>query len=355
MALRPIPYSNAGRYCDEKYNSSKQEAEVLVGSSRKFRPKNIVASFSQPVLRKVEDNVEASWNPTQTQETVKKQSSAFVRQTREQFFTATCNKDKVPPTGYYTVSYQATERRSPSMKWLPDKPKEVDKKDTSPEPRVDDEEPRRSLKSVLSFRKQLPRPSITSQGRDVNEERFKSINWCPSVSSLHHRVMTPSMKKCLPRDNRTFKTQEFLPNYSPKFDFIMKDLGKTGMAFQKQLSKPGLEIKSMNDLVYEHIDTPILKRRVSSPDFSRTTSRQSLGPVPLPTFMCHTASRLSLHTINHKMLAMNHYSDGEFQTVYSDFTKSLPMSPKNVAFVCSLKTSRSPSPQRKLSPRKVGF
>lgn len=241
------------------------------------------------------------------------------------------------------------------MKWQPYKPKQTDRKSNSPEPKLDEEEPVRNLKTAISFRKQLSRRSITSQGRDVNEERFKVLNWCPSVSTLHHRVTTPSMKQCLPRDNRTFKTQEFLPTYNPKFDFIMKDLGKTGMAFQKQLAKPSMEIKSMNDLIYEHTDTPILQRRVSSPDFTRTTSRKSKAHTPLPTFMHHTSSRLSLHMINQKMLEMNHFADGEFQTIYSDFTRSVPTSPKHVAFIGNIKTSRSPSPLRKLSPRKTGF
>lgn len=89
MAIRPIPFSNAGRYCDEKYNSPKQEAEVLTGSSRKFRPKNILASFSQPVLRKVEDNIEEGWTETPPSDPQMKQSGAFTRQSRDTYYTAT--------------------------------------------------------------------------------------------------------------------------------------------------------------------------------------------------------------------------------------------------------------------------
>jgi hypothetical protein len=215
-------------------------------------------------------------------------------------------------------------------------------------------EPTRKLISAISFRKQLGRASFSAQGQDVNEKRFETLNLCPSVSSLHRRVRTPSMKQYLPRDNRTFKTLEFLPTYTPKFDFIMKDLGKTGMPFHRQLSKPSMEIKTMNDLVYEHTDAPLLRPRVSSPDFALTTSRHSKSGTPLPTFMHYNASRLSVQGVNHKMLEMNHFADGEFQTVYSGFSQSLPMSPKHVAFTKSMRTSRLTSPQRRLSPRKIG-
>jgi hypothetical protein len=105
MAFRPLPFSNAGRYCDEKYNSSKQETEVLTGSSRKFRPKSLVPSFSQPVLRKAEDNDEELFKPSQAHEQVTKQSSMFVKQSREEYNQATVS------------SYAGQQRQSPRV-WL---------------------------------------------------------------------------------------------------------------------------------------------------------------------------------------------------------------------------------------------
>jgi hypothetical protein len=109
------------------------------------------------------------------------------------------------------------------------------------------------------------------------------------------------VKQHLPRDNRTFKTLEFRPINTLKFDFIMKDVGKTGMPFHKKLS-PSMEIKTISNLVCEHTDAPLLKPRLSSPDFVLTTARQFKTVTPLPTCMHHNASRLSLQGVNHKML-----------------------------------------------------
>lgn len=81
--------------------------------------------------------------------------------------------------------------------------------------------------SSLEFSKMKGRTNTLKVNTvDSNEGKTVSLNLSPSNCTRFRRISTPQFKNYLPRKNHLFKTQQFLPQYTPNKEKIMLDLGR---------------------------------------------------------------------------------------------------------------------------------
>ena len=266
-------------------------------------------------------------------------SAAFTSQSRGEREKATARRDQIPPVGAYNSHFGLVEKRvlTPNMHTRPKSQSRCSRPETPD--RAQSSLLQSHVPSPVPFKKQAPRPNITSMSAGVNEGRFVTFNDMPLMVSKYKRVSTPDLSKSRARTTRQSKGFEPTFNtYNASYRLVQEDLGKVGIEFGKQRERQPILASQLHDLsYYDRLNFSQVEQRVTSPEFYRVSSRPEPSESPLPFFMRKVKSRASLNTLTDKGLEMNNFgglrvgslsaSPQKQQTVHHSLRQSVMSSP----------------------------
>jgi hypothetical protein len=303
-------YSKFGKVLAERFQILHQKDEILSGKVKKIKPPPAVSSFHYKSIpldipdETVEEESEKSLKTPSPDLIKPKNSSSFLCQSRDDFYKSTDKKIFSPAFNYYDCKYSLVYKSVRIPKFKP-RPRTKSRRQNSQQ--ISEitgcDKPKNRIQSPVPFEVQLSRPEITSLTKDVNENRFVGYQDMPKNYSKYKRVSTPSMQKTTER-NELFKSNTHSPDYKPSFKLVTKDLGKVA-SFDKYPARKHHSISYKNDTRYYNPNYALIEKKITAPDFSKSTSRPSSANA-LPCFMKNVNWRGALDLINEKSLEMNY-------------------------------------------------
>ncbi|CAD8147606.1 unnamed protein product [Paramecium pentaurelia] len=342
-------FSKAGKITSEKYIVFQRKEEIINNRPRYFKGKSQSAASSEEVNQQVDKKMpEISSKKQQEQITEAEQiqrknqvklSQPFSRQLSRQVGHYTkLSKDSKPSCGQYHVKYSELDKAVHSIhdydKSLKQTvPLEVPGKHGEPEnidkPIVD--RPRFSRTCFLDLVRQTQRPDIFFGRPTPHPDRFTYLNVTDSWSKIP-RTPSVQLEKQLSRDQMIiYKKKQFAPDYHPNFEFGKKQLGSCGAPFDKLEQRKDImtKIPPYNHETYFEFDVyskdpnSKLFRTPTAPNFKQMLDREQDGKSLLPSFMQkYSNTRMGITHLHQKMLEVNNFRDGRFQTVTSSFLPS---------------------------------
>lgn len=303
--------SQPGRFCDEKYRNLKLQEQQFTAHSESLAPS--LPEFYNKIERKPQPSVlEQLTGKLTVKETSKprfKKTWAFSTQSRNDYYRAIGNKDRIPSTGYYKPKYDSVFKAAPTPVIPPAHARRPTPVKTS---RPSEETEHEALKPALNmvpFQLQLSRPDITRMAPDVNEKRFHSVEVTPVYSNIR-RVRTVDMSKTLNRPD--YIDAKPHPKYDPKYELIKKKV-VPDIYFGKVSPRVDRLPPTSSRLDYSNIRFSQTMPRTAASQFSALASR----PVSdtFPTHMVKVNTRMSLTVLQASSLAM---SGGQSRTSLTD-------------------------------------
>ncbi|CAG9330805.1 unnamed protein product [Blepharisma stoltei] len=342
-------YSRFGKTLDEKFTNVKaHRKEIFFGRKPKLptrKTDNSPQEVAKPeqvveLLKEIE-----KITPKNKQKTVKRLSSAFKAQGRDEYYHSVSNKDHVPHAGYYNLCFDMTRQRSLEAS-IPEEPKSkprVQKEKIDIDFRVVDK-PGPKTAGPISFGKQLKRQGINVF--DVNEKRFESFNDKPLIHTKTRRVSTPNFNL---QSGHRYLIREVLNSaiYSPKHSSVWVDTTKPILNFSKSPERKTLSNPCWVDSNYYKLNFTQVDKDVPVVDIGKNLSRPN--DPHFPAFMIRNTSRNGLNMMTEKSLELNHHSSSHFFDYQSDF-KSCPNSPKRSPMRSQSSSSAFNSPNKQRRP-----
>ena len=342
-------FSKAGRVSQVRYPALKLKDQMLSGVT----PTVAVDRLGLPARVKAKPHASqkeverliaqaSEWDERDVRKTKSpERSTSFTSQSRVEREKATARRDQIPPVGAYNCSFGLVEKRvlTPNMHTRPRSQSRCSRAET-PERVSSSVFQSQHVPSPIPFKKQAPRPNITSMSADVNEGRFVTFNNMPEKITKFKRVSTPDLSR--PRAKTARQSKGFEPTfntYNASYRLVQEDLGKVGIEFGKQRERQPILASQLHDLSYhDRLNFSQVERRVTSPEFHRVSSRPEPSESPLPFFMRKNKSRASLNTLTDKGLEMNYF--GGLRVV------SLSASPQKHQHSLRQSVASSPSPKK---------
>ncbi|CAD8114705.1 unnamed protein product [Paramecium sonneborni] len=341
-------FSKAGKITSEKYIIFQRKEEIINNRPRYFKGKSQSVASSEEVNQQADKKMPEIQNKKQEQITEAEQiqrknqvklSQPFSKQLSRQVGHYTkLSKDSKPSCGQYHVKYSELDKAIHSIhdydKSLKQTtPLEVPGKHGEPEnmdkPLVD--RPRFSRTCFIDLIRQTPRPDIFFGRPTPHPDRFSFLNVTDSWSKIP-RTPSVQLEKQLSRDQMIiYKKKQFAPDYQPNFEFGKKQLGSCGAPFDKLEQRKDImtKIPPYNHEAYFEFDVyskdpnSKLFRTPTAPNFKNMLDRECDGKSLLPSFMQkYSNTRMGITHLHQKMLEVNNFRDGRFQTVTSSFLPS---------------------------------
>ncbi|CAD8172101.1 unnamed protein product [Paramecium octaurelia] len=343
-------FSKAGKITSEKYIIFQRKEEIFNNRPRYFNGKSQSVASSEDVNQQSDKKMPEISNNKQQQEQITeaeliqrknqvKLSQPFSKQLSRQVGHYTkLSKDSKPSCGQYHVKYSELDKAIHSIHDY-DKslkhtiPLEVPGKHGEPEnmdkPVVD--RPRFSRTCFIDLVRQSPRPDIFFGRPTPHPDRFTYLKVTDSWSKIP-RTPSVQLQKQLSRDQMIiYKKKQFAPDYHPNFEFGKKQLGSCGAPFDKLEMRKDImtKIPPYNHETYFEYDVyskdpnSKLFRNPTAPNFKQMLDREQDGKSLLPSFMQkYSNTRMGITHLHQKMLEVNNFRDGRFQTVTSSFLPS---------------------------------
>lgn len=325
-------FSKAGRFTSEKHIIFQSKDEILNGQ-RKFLKVTALPHIKMDFAGKdqnhslhEEDNKPKAVSPKKAK--TPHAAPFSLQMSREDFYQSKRVKHPPPPCAFYHPKYDYVDKTPRTIAYWS---KEKSKSEVFPsaKPFFSVEEASRPLPKKLSkklvgplpLKLQTPR-SNKNHGCDPHENRFTVVE-PPKVWSNTPRITTIDMKKSRGRDNQFFKTLEFAPDYEPNFEVGKKKIGSPGPKFE--FNSPRKDVVHYSYCSSDNFFTPdksekLVTKRTREVVIDRYIPRDSDPSSPLPSFMQKSInSRMTIGTLSQKMLEINNYYDGKFQSVTSSF------------------------------------
>ncbi|CAG9328668.1 unnamed protein product [Blepharisma stoltei] len=252
-------FSRAGKSSTEKFRILSEKERIISRRIQFKAPSRFSFNSKQKqtyesINKLAKEEIEKLKKAKQEEkEIIKHQTTySFNVQSRDDYYETKRNKDKIPPPGWYNISYTLKDQKYLIPKLHPEK-QEIRAKTTNNTPT------RSSWKdysfqqadhipSAIPFHKQQSRESYSRISKKTpNEKRFLVNNLTPTVCSKYKRTKYPDMTKYLPRDDSMYNAPCYNPQYNPNKEVIMENLGKV-VDFDKMLRRQSLfDIKDMPD------------------------------------------------------------------------------------------------------------
>lgn len=319
-------YSKFGKIIAERFQILNHREEILSGKVKKIKPPATISpnpklatlnlmfpkdleSSTNELTEDLQEKSIIEDQPTQKKKK-SKQSVAFSSQSREEFYKSTDKKNVAPPCGHYDCKYSLVFKSIcvPSLKMhQKTKPRNSHRRINSVKS-SDKETVVNKGTSKEPFEQQISRPSITKMINGVNENRFVKFCDMTYANSKYKRPSTPNLGRGTER-KPLFAVKKVSPDYNPSFKLVKEDLGKV-TSFEKYSARKNLSGKSYKDSREYNPNYAFVEKRVSSPDFKKTSSRPTSAS-PLPSYMKNTTWRAAISLINEKSLEMNYSIDKE--------------------------------------------
>ncbi|CAD8066334.1 unnamed protein product [Paramecium primaurelia] len=341
-------FSKAGKITSEKYIVFQRKEEIINNRPRYFKTKSQSVASPEEVNLQPEKKIPEIANKKQVQITEAeliqqknqlKLSQPFSKQLSRQVghYTKLSNDNK-PSCGQYHVKFSELDKAVHSI-YDYDKslkkttPRDVEGKFGQPEsidkPIVD--RPRFSRTCFTDLTRQTQRPDIFFGRPTPHPDRFTFLSVTDSWSKIP-RTPNVQLDKQLSREQMIiYKKKQFAPDYHPNFEYGRKQLGSCGAAFDKLEKRKDImtKIPPYNNEAYFEFDVyskdpqSKLFRNPTAPNFEKMLERECDGKSLLPSFMQkYTNTRMGIAHLNQKMLEVNNFRDGRFQTVTSSFLPS---------------------------------
>ena len=306
-----------GKLIAERYQILNHREEILSGKVKKLKPPPVFAT-NRPKINKnniteellLAASSEKDIPASPKKKTKKKNTYAFLSQSREEFNKATECKKLVPPCGIYDCKYSLVYKSvqvSSFKKRSATKSRRKNIQSIS-EIEISPEKIKAKIQSPIPFEKQKPRPLITAFTKDVHESRFIKFDDMPEHCSKYKRACTPNMEKTSER-SILFKLVQHSPDYSPNFKLVTSDIGKV-IQFEKYSSRKDDSTSGREDMRQYKPNYAMVEKRICAPDFTKATSRPK-SATPLPCFMKNVSWREAIDMMNEKSLEMNNCIDKE--------------------------------------------
>ena len=308
-------FSKAGKVSGVKYPTLKLRTQLLSGHSPSIKP--TIGTSIPPKARiflpkaMLDKIVDDSAGPEiRAGGTITENSTGLGRQYRENWGKGSTARNTTPPVGSYDCSFALVEKRvrSPNLT-LRKRTERRSEPPTSPDRLSSGTVLSPHIPSPISFTKQVPRPSITTQIQDVHEGRFQPFNDMPTTISKYRRVTSPDIAKGKRGAQRPASvTGPSFNTYRASYTLVQSDLGKFCPDFSKQIGHQPIQFP-LHDLAYDR-SFHLVEKRSTAPSFCPSQHRKTPQSV-LPAFMCKGVSRLSLNILMDKGLEMNSFSVGK--------------------------------------------
>lgn len=257
--------SRVGKYMDEKNGVLKRKDELLSGKRRKYIVKSQILLPQKDPEEALLENVRLLHNKkVQEMQTKMKpllvpneqkryspekneKSVSFRTISRGTYYRINSVRDPAPPCGYYNINYQLVDKNMPTKVISPKRSKSK-KKHLKQCPPLRDIKIVDKLKGSYDFQKQLPRSFLGAKSNSIatpHEKRFDTINFFPAISSKCSRSPSNDFSKTRSRDWHVFNVNMTPPMYQPNHEYLKKSLSKTGISFNKTLSRPPIISKKL--------------------------------------------------------------------------------------------------------------
>ena len=148
------------------------------------------------------------------------------------------------------------------------------------------------------------------------------------TNNLNRKCITFQIDKKPKKVKTMYKNLDYAPNYNPDHEYVRKQLGSCGSKFETykgrqpihRIATAASEKFFFQDDVKSFDKSSKLAVRVQTPNFTKSRPRYLNPSSKLPSFMQkRSGNRNTLYSMNDKMIELNNFMEGRFQTLITGF------------------------------------